>query len=134
MPFQLERAVSDRRHRHTAPLTGLSAIKSNVFPLACCVKIMFTHHHRISKYAVYPCPPGCRFHAAVIAISLHWSSEAFLLISSISCMAVPFPAGMFGRYAVAEPAVVLRGLLALSCPVAGHFVRFFTKLPECRPL
>ena len=73
---------------------GLPSIQSDIFYSSGCAKIMFTHHHRISKYAVYPCPPDCRFHAAVIAISLHWSSEAFLLISSIFCMDVPYPADM----------------------------------------
>ena len=43
-------------------------------------------------------------------------------------MDVPYPADMVGRYAVAEPAVVFRGLLALSCLMAGRFIWF---LPNC---
>ena len=45
---------------------GLPSIQSDIFYSSGCAKITFSHHHRISKYAVYPCSPGCHFPALVI--------------------------------------------------------------------
>jgi len=53
---------------------------------------MFTHHHRISKYAVYPCPLGCRF--AVLPFSrCRYCHFPALVIGSLSPVFVCFRQG-----------------------------------------